>query len=222
MNPLTASEMHDLLQRCAGAVGLPSDACLLDELVPAIQKAVRAKLTPSVSDFRRDLTAFCEAIEDVAWTALVNEGLSDHEQGFHRGSRDAAKRLRRLMYDGTITMDAQSDGEFPPLPEPAWSQVRPIPDDGSGLVADLFEYYTADQVRDCQRAVAASLRLVNEGTCRDAERYRFLRSQPVGAPYEAPRIALPANASRGDFLNGQDADDIIDAALDAFRKVRKP
>lgn len=36
MNPLTASEMHDLLQRCAGAVGLPSDACLLDELVPAI------------------------------------------------------------------------------------------------------------------------------------------------------------------------------------------
>ena len=39
---MTAQDMHDLLQRCAGAVGLPSDACLLDELVPAIQKAVNA------------------------------------------------------------------------------------------------------------------------------------------------------------------------------------
>lgn len=55
-----------------------------------------------VRAFRRDLTAFCEAIEDAADTALANRGLSDHEEGFHRGSRDAAKRIRRLMYDGSI------------------------------------------------------------------------------------------------------------------------
>ena len=55
-----------------------------------------------VRDFRRDLTVFCEAIEEGADTALANRGLSDHEEGFHRGSRDAAKRIRRIMYDGTI------------------------------------------------------------------------------------------------------------------------
>lgn len=48
---------------------------------------------------------------------------------------------------------------------------------------------------------------------RDAARYRYLRSQPVGEPYGTPRIAMPTSAEHGDFRNGTDADDAVDAAL---------
>ena len=61
---MTAQDMHDLLQRCAGAVGLPSDACLLDELVPAIIANGRAK--HDTSPDRTDLSHadWCQRMRD--------------------------------------------------------------------------------------------------------------------------------------------------------------
>jgi len=57
-------------------------------------------------------------------------------------------------------------------------------------------------------------RLRDEATRIDAERYRFLRSQPCeGGPWGIPRIAVPESETRGEFVNEADADAAIDAAM---------
>lgn len=54
----------------------------------------------------------------------------------------------------------------------------------------------------------------NTRTQRDAERYRFLRRQPVeGGPYGVPRIAIPESAASGSFVSEEDADAAIDTAM---------
>jgi hypothetical protein len=44
-------------------------------------------------------------------------------------------------------------------------------------------------------------------------RYAWLKSQPCGAPFGLPKICIPRSDTAGDFVNGEDADKAIDAAL---------
>jgi hypothetical protein len=68
---------------------------------------------------------------------------------------------------------------------------------------------------DYAESALAAERERAEANARDAGRYRALRESPLYEPYGTPRIALPTSRMKGDFINGEDADAAIDAALAA-------
>lgn len=71
--------------------------------------------------------------------------------------------------------------------------------------------HTAEFCRGCCDCVAAA-------SAKDAGRYRLLRAAPTGEPWGTPRIAIPASDSAGEFVNEEDADEAVDAAILAAPK----
>lgn len=48
---------------------------------------------------------------------------------------------------------------------------------------------------------------------KDAARYRWLRNQPVNGAFGLPRIAVATSEQSGFFVNLEDADETVDAAM---------
>ena len=68
---------------------------------------------------------------------------------------------------------------------------------------------------DTKDAEIAALKAERDALKRDAERYRFLRAQPIEGEAGQPVVAMPNGMSSGYYLNEETADFAIDAAMQA-------